>query len=367
MLKSTTVAMDDSNIAHLGGKEEHDARKAAAMGEEAFKCAGSNAGLEIWRVEKLAIISWPKAKYGQFFSGDSYIVLNTKVDKATGKKSFDVHSWQGAHTSIDERTVSAYKMVELDDILGDVPVQHRDVEGEESSLFHSYFKHVTVMEGGIETGFNHMEPESYVPRLLHFKGKGKCVRATQVPMAASSMNNGDCFILDAGLKIFQWNGPESGGFEKHKAADVTNALVADREKASHEVVDGDDDNAEFWALIGGSYADVMSAADGGDDSKAHEFEKCMFRLSDASGELTFEKVAEGKLEMSALESKDVFIVDDGITVFVWVGKDSSPGEKKNAFPSAERYLANAGRPSGTPVTRVIDGSELLEQFEDIFR
>jgi len=28
------------------------------------------------------------------------------------------------------------------------------------------------MEGGAETGFHHVEPEKYTPRLMHFSGRG---------------------------------------------------------------------------------------------------------------------------------------------------------------------------------------------------
>ena len=39
--------------------------------------SGQEVGLEIWRVVKFKIEKWAKEDYGKFFSGDSYIVLNT--------------------------------------------------------------------------------------------------------------------------------------------------------------------------------------------------------------------------------------------------------------------------------------------------
>jgi len=36
------------------------------------------------------------------------------------------------------------------------------------------------MEGGAETGFHHVEPEKYTPRLMHFSGTGKKVIVNQV-------------------------------------------------------------------------------------------------------------------------------------------------------------------------------------------
>ena len=43
----------------------------------------------------------------------------------------------------DEYVTAAYKTVELDTYLDDVPIQHREVQGHESKLFKSYFNTVT--------------------------------------------------------------------------------------------------------------------------------------------------------------------------------------------------------------------------------
>lgn len=50
---------------------------------------------------------------GTFFSGDSYIVLNTYKKKDSDKLLFDVHFWLGRYTSQDEAGTAAYKTVEL--------------------------------------------------------------------------------------------------------------------------------------------------------------------------------------------------------------------------------------------------------------
>jgi hypothetical protein len=71
----------------------------------------------------------------------------------------------------------------LDDKLGGAPVQHREVQGWESNLFLSYFKNeIKLLDGGVETGFRHVEPEKYRHRLLWIKGKKK-VRVTEVELS----------------------------------------------------------------------------------------------------------------------------------------------------------------------------------------
>ncbi len=52
------------------------------MFDPSFKGVGQKEGLEIWRVEKLAIVKKPPTDdcyKGAFFTGDSYIILHTKV------------------------------------------------------------------------------------------------------------------------------------------------------------------------------------------------------------------------------------------------------------------------------------------------
>lgn len=76
------------------------------MTEPAWKGAGQAVGIQIWRIVKFKVISiinvicltsccwmhslqcffsqvtdWPKIDYGKFFSGDSYILLNTYQEK----------------------------------------------------------------------------------------------------------------------------------------------------------------------------------------------------------------------------------------------------------------------------------------------
>jgi gelsolin len=100
--------------------------------------AGSKNGLEIWRIEKMDVAPVAKETYGTFYSGDCYIVLRTHDVK--GRKVQDLHFWLGNNSSQDEAGAAALKTVELDQMLGDLPTQYREVQGSESDAFLGLFR-----------------------------------------------------------------------------------------------------------------------------------------------------------------------------------------------------------------------------------
>jgi len=210
---ASQVKLEDSNMANYGTDEHKAMRKDAAKKEKAWDNAGKEKGLQIWRIEKFQVKHWPKDRYGEFFSGDSYIILNTMIDDE-GKKTYDVFFWLGAETTQDEAGSAAYKTVELDDLLGDQPVQYREVQGNETKKFLDCFNKVTILDGGVESGFRNVKPEDYKPRLLHISGYQKHVQVYQVPLKIESLNDHDAFVLDGGLKIWQFNGTKASAWEK---------------------------------------------------------------------------------------------------------------------------------------------------------
>lgn len=159
---------------------------------EEWKNVGSKEGLQIWRIEKFAVKEWPAKSFGEFFEGDSFIILWTyKVNNAL---RYNVHFWLGAKTTQDEAGTAAFKTVELDDLLGDLPIQYREVQGSESNLFLSYFKNgIKYLKGGVDGAFKKGEKEKLEPKLFQLKGRSKVV-LSQVDLNGSVLNQGDCLF-----------------------------------------------------------------------------------------------------------------------------------------------------------------------------
>jgi gelsolin len=365
MLKPPTYNIADSNIAMLGSDLEKKVKAAAAEKEPAWDNAGKAVGVQIWRIEKFKVKAWPKEQHGQFFSGDSYIVLNTYQVPGKPALLWNVHFWLGAHTTQDEAGTAAYKTVELDDKLGGAPVQYREVQGHESPAFQALFPNgITLLEGGVDTGFKSVKPEEYKPRLLHIKGTKKSISAVQVALAGSSFNEGDAFILDLGLNIHVWNGKSAGIFEKNKAATLARAL--DDERAGKPQVHTHEQGSDAgfpWAVVGGKPAAIGPATP---DTVTAARPLTLFKVSDAAGKLEMTKVSEGaNVDKKQLDTNDAFILDADHTIFVWVGLKASPQEKKHALGYAQTYLQKNKLPEWTCISRVFEGGE-NEVFESSF-
>lgn len=367
MLKPKTLDIAESNIANLGTELEKKVKLAAAKTEKQWEGAGLKPGLQAWRIENFKVVPWKDI--GEFYSGDSYIVLRTyKKTPESNALSWDVHFWLGLSTTQDEAGTAAYKTVELDDVLGGAPVQHREVEGHESQLFLSYFKQtggIKILEGGVESGFKHVKPQEFIPRLLWIKGRNN-IRIVQVELTAKKLNSGDVFILDAGMHLFQWNGSGSNPREKQRAARLIKAISDERGGKPEIIVqEQDHEEQEFWKILGGKVP--VAAADSVELDEAWEEggTQLLFRLSDKPGQLDFTLEAKGKLARDQLDTTDAFLLDVSNQLFVWVGKQASISESRKALQYAQLYITRNKLPVWLPISRILEGGE-NEIFESYF-
>jgi gelsolin len=345
--KGFSLGMEDSNIAGMGGDEDTAARLAAAQTEDAWADCGQEEGLDMWRIEKFKVVKWPKDEYGTFYEGDSYILLKTTKEPETGKLARDVYFWLGLESTQDEQGTAAYKTVELDDLFGGEPVQHREVQMHESDTFNELFEQITYLKGGVGTGFKHVEETAYAARLLRVKKTGRQTNIIEVTCERDSLNQGDAFILDAGNKLYVWLGDACSPFEKANGKLAAETIERTRGGKCQATNDIDD---EFWAALGGE-GPIKTAAQARAclPVPAAKGEGVLYKLTDSTGDMSMEEIARGDLKAAQLTEDDVFIVDTGPKVIVFVGSAASDRERTGAMHSATKFLQMRSRPFTTPI------------------
>ncbi|XP_020146772.1 villin-3 [Aegilops tauschii subsp. strangulata] len=326
-----------------------------------FKGAGQKDGLEIWRIEKLQAVSVPRKSHGKFFTGDCYIILKTSALK-NGSFCQEIHYWLGKDTSQDEAGIAVIKTVELDAALGGRAVQYREVQGNETEKFLSYFKPCIIPEeGGAASGFRQavVNEREYVARLFVCKGK-HTVQVKEVPFARASLNHDDILILDTKSKIFQFNGLNSSIQERAKALEVVQYL----KDANHEgkcdvaVVDdgklmADADAGEFWGLFGG-FAPLPKKTFSELDGKDNDFPSKLLCVNE---DQTFPLDCED-LTRELLDSTKCYFLDCGSELYVWMGRETVLEDRKQAGLAAEELLREGNRPR-SHIIRLMEGFETV--------
>ncbi|EMP34604.1 Gelsolin [Chelonia mydas] len=334
-----------------------------------FLKAGKEPGLQIWRIEKFDLVPVPKNLYGDFFTGDAYLLLNT-VKQRSGNLQYDLHFWLGDFCSQDESGAAAIFTVQMDDYLHGKAIQHREVQGHESSTFLGYFKSgLKYKAGGVASGFKHVVPnEVAVQRVLQIKGR-RTIRATEVPVSWDSFNNGDCFILDLGSDIHQWCGSKSNRFEQMKATQVAKG-IRDNERSGRAkvyVVEEGSEREQMLQVLGPKPNLPEGASD---DLKADASNRKLaklYKVSNGAGNMAVSLVAdENPFSQAALDSNDCFILDHGSDgkIFIWKGKKANSDERKAALKTASEFISKMRYPKHTQIQVLPESGEtpLFKQF-----
>merc|ERR1711887_223730 len=256
----------------------------------------------LWRVQKLELVAVPKGQEGKFYEGDCYL----HFDKDPNEQH--VHFWIGGQCSVDEQAVAAIKAVELDNLFGGLPIQHREVQGFESKRFKDQFPDgIMIKKGGMESGLQKAETNAHEAKLFKVAGGMRPVM-TEVDMAWSSMNHGDVFVLDS-----------------------------DKDAAADKAVT----------------TEVAKSID-------------LFKVSDVTGEMKTEQVKEGNLSKDDLDANDAFLVSAGaLGIWVWLGRKATKEERQSAMQLGEKFIRENGLPPQTALTRTFQGGE-PEEFKSLF-
>ncbi|CAH2064698.1 unnamed protein product, partial [Iphiclides podalirius] len=330
------------------------------MEHPAFAEAGASAGVEVWTIEKFEPVPVERKLYGKFFNGDAYIVLKTTGEDTL---SYDAHFWLGGKSTQDKWGSAAIWTVTLDDMLGGRAVQHREVQGHESSQFLGYFQPaVRYLEGGNESGFNAVETNAGAEkRLLKLSGCEN-MRIEEVPAESTSLTKDHCFILEVDHDIFVLMPEGAKATQRRKIISVANTLRDDYHngRATIEIIDdfsSDEDVALFFEALGsGSKEDLV------DDDSTQTYSRedisavYLYRVLDGD-ELDLISLSK-PYKQRQLSSAEVYILDTPCSgVYVWLGAELDSDVKKNYNDIVQKYLDVKGYPAWVHITRVAEGNE----------
>ncbi|KJE93069.1 villin [Capsaspora owczarzaki ATCC 30864] len=353
---TTPQGSNRSNIARVDPNKKVDVKgmhSQAAREREAAVDDGSGK-LQIWRIENFEKVAIPQAEYGQFYSGDSYILLYTYLKNS--KECYIIYYWQGLKSTTDEKGASAILATKLDDELGGAPVQVRVVQNKEPEHFLRLFKgKMMVHEGGKGSGFkNAAQADSYDTdgtRLFQVRGTNEFnTRAVQVAERAASLNSNDTFVLETPKKVYIWFGKGATGDEREIAKIVAKQVAGGKE--ADNVSEGSEP-ADFWAALGGKgeYASSPRLADSAGRAPR------LFQCSNSKGYFYVEEIFD--FDQSDLVEDDVMLLDTYDELVLWLGSGANDKEKAEAVRTATEYITTdpAGRDKDTPINVVKQGYE----------
>ncbi|URE45113.1 Villin headpiece domain [Musa troglodytarum] len=216
-------------------------------------------GTEIWRIENFQPVPLPKSDYGKFYSGDTYIILQTTSGKG-GAYLYDIHFWigkessqvpfarsslnhddvfildtekkiyqfNGANSNIQERAKALEVVQYLKDtyhegkcdvaIIDDGNLQAESDSGEFWVLFGGFApigkKIISEDDVVLET----------TPSRLYSIVDGQ-LKLEEGTLSKAMLENNKCYLLDCGAEIFIWVGRVTQVDERKAASKVAEDFI----------------------------------------------------------------------------------------------------------------------------------------------
>ncbi|CAK7230461.1 hypothetical protein SCUCBS95973_007582 [Sporothrix curviconia] len=398
LMHGTEYEVEGSNVELIGSDIDHRVKYASAATEPAWNngVVGVQPGLFVWRIEDFQVVPVPQSQIGIFYDGDSYIVLHSYKLGNSDKRllGHEIYFWLGAHTSQDEAGTAAYKTVELDEFLQGTASQNREVQASPSPGFLSLFpQRITIRRGGVATGFTHVDEtvedraktarKTMLLRVFKQPGvhSGQGIVVHEVEPVPGSLDDDDVFVLDAagGDAVYVWQGRNCSPMEKAKAAGVAQDLLTPAHTGGVQVLAQDEGRSNVVVRL---LEEAAGSAPGSQERPAESSpsyrsarpvaprqavgdapKKTLWRLSDASGQLSFSLEREGsEAQLADFDTNDVFLWDDaGRMVWVWEGLGASASERAQWLRVAQAYVQRLGAQAGLrelpPMGKVREGYE----------
>uniref|UniRef100_A0A8C4EP71 Gelsolin n=1 Tax=Dicentrarchus labrax TaxID=13489 RepID=A0A8C4EP71_DICLA len=329
--RDQTVGLGVAYIANSIAKIEKVPFDAASLHDSAAMAAqhgmvdDGSGEKQIWRIEASDKVSVDPSTHGQFYGGDSYIILYNYHHG--GRQGHIIYMWQGMDSSQDEIGACAILGAQLDDELGGGPVQVRVMQGKEPAHLMSLFggQPMVVYKGGTSRDGGQSAPAE--TRLFQVRSNSAGhTRAVELEAVSSHLNSNDAFLLVTPGGSFMWVGVGASDTEKQGVQQLCD-IVGVAFPVQHPDC--------FWEALGGK-AEYRTSTRLKDKMDAHP--PRLFACSNKTGNFI---VSESTLLLNGL-------------VFIWIGNEAQEEEKTEAMASAVRYIETdpANRDRRTPIVKI---------------
>ncbi|XP_029583384.1 supervillin isoform X4 [Salmo trutta] len=181
--------------------------------------------------------------------------------------------------------------------------------------------------------------------LIHIKGWHH-VQVRLVEPTARSLNSGDCFLLVTPTHCILWSGEFANTTEKAKASELASLIQTQGDLGClacgvihlEEGVNTDNSLAsDFWNLLGGKTQ--YRGAGAPEEDELYESgvveSNCLYRLVE-NRLVPHEQAWAAIPTVSLLGSTEALVFDFGSEVYLWHGKDVSPGDRSVAVQLAQQ-------------------------------
>jgi len=334
--------------------------------------------ITVYLVEEFHRIRLEDSAVGEFYSGDSYVVLYRYVWK--NKDCYLIYFWQGRSATVLNKGTSAALTAELDDKLkatieAALSKEVRVVQGKEPRHFLTIFSGKFIVHDGRDprttnSSSSGNDNNKAKTRMYHISGTDAVdTHAVEKSVAISEnlSSSGVFWIIDtANKRGFTWIGRYSNEHEKHYSETVAPRLEKSFGISFTKISEGSEPS-NFWSALGYDDKNTKNVKYPHKDYKGRVTGR-LFVCSVGSGAFNVEEI--GHFSQDDLDAEDAIILDAHDTVFVWMGSRSHPAEQRLAMDTAVEYCQYASgkdssRPKKIPCLRVMQNEEPLT-FTSVF-
>uniref|UniRef100_A0A0B7B8B3 Gelsolin-like domain-containing protein n=2 Tax=Arion vulgaris TaxID=1028688 RepID=A0A0B7B8B3_9EUPU len=339
--------------------DEHLHRPSLDYSEIFDEDVGQIPGLSCWEIENFLPNLVEDALIGKFYQADCYILLKTFIDDSNSL-SWKIWYWIGNDATLDKKACSAIHAVNLRNLLGADCRTIRQEQADEDEDFLALFEcGVSYIAGG-RTSSGFYSVEDMDPELRLYRATGtQSVHMERCPVLVTVLDPRHVFLLDAGQKIFLWNGQKSNLVTRTKSRLIAEKINKNERKGMADIIQcaQGKETAEFWRLLGATYENMDVKITPLSDIPPADPRLYRVGLGKGYLELPQVHIPKNRLVISLLDTKCVYVLDCITDVFVWIGKKSTRLVRAAALKLAQELHDMIDRPDFVTIYRCLEGTE----------